>query len=349
MITLEPTSSDFYSLAPAVERVALDVSGVSTSIWHATRNNLHRVRMLGRAIRASRPDVVIAFMVPTTVITLLAARRARVPVIVSERTDPARTPLRAIWALLRRMTYISAHAVVMQTPEARRWADGFLRKDAVHVIPNFASTSLRANGRLDATDVVLAADDGGRHVMAMGRLDAQKGFDILLRAFAACRDKRPDWTLTILGEGEERQRLEALAMKLGILAHVRLPGTVSDPTPVLRRADLFVLSSRFEGFPNALLEAMSLGLPVIATDCPSGPGSIVRDDVDGLLVPNDDVAALTKAMATLMDDEPRRLRLGRRAVDVTERFEVHHIMGMWEAVIDNILKSSASDAGSAST
>jgi len=137
--------------------------------------------------------------------------------------------------------------------------------------------------------------------------------------------------------------------ELGIEPQVRLPGTLADPTPVLRRADLFVLSSRFEGFPNALLEAMSLGLPVIATDCASCPRRIIRDDVDGLLVASDDVAALANAIGTLMDDEPRRLRLGRNAVDVTKRFEVHHIMGIWESVIDDILKPSASSARSAST
>jgi len=128
-----------------------------------------------------------------------------------------------------------------------------------------------------------------------------------------------------------------------------MPGTVADTTPFLRRADLFVLSSRYEGFPNALLEAMALGIPVIATDCASGPKRIVRNDVDGLLVRSDDAPALANAMAALMDDEARRLRLAQHAADVTKRFEVRHIMGMWETVIDDILHSSTRNAGSAST
>jgi glycosyltransferase involved in cell wall biosynthesis len=192
---------------------------------------------------------------------------------------------------------------------------------------------------MDVANGVSETDNDGRHIVAMGRLEPVKGFDLLLRAFAACRDRHPDWTLTILGDGKERQRLEALAKELGITAHVRLPGTVADPTPVLRRADLFVLSSRFEGFPNALLEAMALGVPVVATDC---AGGIVRHDVDGLLVPRDDPSALADAMAVLMDDEPRRLRLSERAADVITRFEVHHVMGIWETVIDDVLKASAS-------
>jgi len=338
MVTLEPTSNDFYALHPSVERVGLDVSGISPSIWIAARNNLHRIRMLRRAIRAARPEVVIAFMAPTTVDTLLAARTEHVPVIVSERTDPTRASLSGIWTLLRRATYPWAHAVVVQTPEAERWAVGLVRNDTVHVIPNPVSTSLRANGSVDGTSTVLA-DDGMRHVVAMGRLESVKGFDLLLRAFAACRDRRPGWSLTILGEGRERQRLEALAEHLGVASHVRLPGTVGDPATVLRRADLFVLSSRYEGFPNALLEAMALGLAVVATNC---AGRIVRDDVDGLLVRSDDAAALAKAMAALMDDEPRRRRLGARAEEVVERFDVHQIMAIWARVIDHIVTSSAS-------
>jgi glycosyltransferase involved in cell wall biosynthesis len=339
MVTLEAATNDFYAVHPTVARVGLDVSGNSASIWQATRNNLHRVRALRRAIRASRPEVVISFVVPTTVITLLATRMQRVPVIVSERMDPIRSPLSKIWTALRRMTYPLAHAVVVQTPEAQSWADGFLRKEAVHVIPNPVSTSLRANPT-DVANVVSSLGDGGRHVMAVGRLDSQKGFDLLLRAFAVCREARPDWKLTILGDGEERQRLEALVKELGVGAHVRMPGTVPDTTPFLRRADLFVLSSRYEGFPNALLEAMALGVPVIATDCASGPKRIVRHGVDGLLVRSDDATALADAMADLMDDEPRRLSMGELAVDVTKRFEVSRIMGIWETVIDDCLKRS---------
>ena len=338
MVTLEPASSDFYALHPAVVRVGLDVSGRSTSAWSAARNNLRRVRTLRRAIQDSRPELVISFMVPTTIITLLATLMARVPVIVSERTDPVRAPLSRVWGAMRRMTYPLAHAVVVQTPEAQDWADAFLRHDVVHVIPNPVPEPRHGSAAADVATV----DDKTRQVIAIGRMDSYKGFDLLLRAFAACADRRPDWTLTILGDGEERPRLELLARTLGVESRVRLPGTVADPTPFLRRADLFVLSSRFEGFPNALLEAMAAGLPVIATDCAGAPRRIVREGVDGLLVPTDDVTALAHAMGTLLDDEPLRRRMGKSATDVTKRFDVRRIMEVWESVIDAVLTNGAS-------
>jgi glycosyltransferase involved in cell wall biosynthesis len=167
----------------------------------------------------------------------------------------------------------------------------------------------------------------------MGRLTPQKGFDVLLQAFALCQPETLHWSLIILGEGEERGRLEALAARLGITSAVRLPGYVRDASRVLREGDLFVLPSRYEGFPNALLEAMACGLPVISTDCPSGPAEIVRHGVDGLLIPPEDVDALSIAMRQLIATPDDRRRLGSRAVEVVERFSLTNVRRSWDELL----------------
>jgi glycosyltransferase involved in cell wall biosynthesis len=132
-------------------------------------------------------------------------------------------------------------------------------------------------------------------VLGVGRLTAQKAFGVLIEAFAHVRKSLPA-RLLILGEGEERPMLEAQVRKLELEQDVRLPGFVSNPYPYMAHAALFVLSSRWEGLPTVLVEAMSLQTPVIATDCPSGPREILRDGQYGQLVPVEDANALARAI-----------------------------------------------------
>lgn len=329
VITIESAARDFYALDPRVRRTALGAAGSSSSIREAVANNVRRINRLRAAIRDAAPDAVISFLTTTNVLALIAARLERVPVIVSERIDPTQEPAPRVWAGLRRVTYPRANAVVVQTPDVRAWAEAFVPPERVHAIPNPVRVPPEA-----FTDEKTAETPGAsRRVVAMGRLHRQKGFDTLIRAFAECRATQPAWSLTILGEGDERPRLEALAADLGLAAAVEMPGQVRNPFAVLRRADLFVLSSRYEGFPNALLEAMAVGTAVIATDCRSGPRQIVRHGVDGLLIPPDDVDAMAGAMATLMRDDHQRRALGARAVEVRERFSVDRVMAEWDRLV----------------
>lgn len=167
----------------------------------------------------------------------------------------------------------------------------------------------------------------------MGRLDRQKGFDLLIEAFSRIAAKHPDWSVHILGDGSERAALEALIESKHLAGRVVLRGWVDDPVAELRAAELFVLSSRFEGFPNALLEAMACGLPAVACDCPGGPAEIIRAGTDGLLVPPEDTAALAAALEQLMSDDELRARLAGRASEVKRRFSVERFFEQWEAVL----------------
>ena len=336
LITLAATAEDRQRLASDIRRVALDLTRRSHGLLEAFGNNGRRVRRLRREIRASEPDIVISFLPATNVLTLLATRNLRIPVIVAERIDPREEPIAPVWALLRRLLYPFACAVVVQTTDVSRWALRFIAHDRIHVIPNpVAPIDWGRMQTPECRDAPGWLAGPGHKVFAVGRLTKQKGFDLLLPAFARCRATFPEWSLVILGEGEERARLEHLASELGIASAVTLPGHVPDAAALLRHGDLFVLSSRYEGFPNALLEAMACGLPVISTDCPSGPRQIIRDGVDGVLVPRDSVDALSTAMLRLMGAPGARKQLGARAVDVAERFSVSRVTRQWNELLTN--------------
>ena len=347
VVTLSRPESDFFQLAPGVRRIALGLMGRSRNPLQGALKNQRRWRALRRALRDARPDMVIGFVAETNLLVLAAGLGLGVPVIVSERSDPRRQPLGAIRRGLRRLLYPRAAAVVLQTESVARWAREALPGARLAVIPNPATRPEEdgAGGGPRAKATTDPAPPSGRHlIVGMGRLSREKGFDHLLRAFARCAEGFPDWSLVIAGDGGERPRLAELSARLGIAERVRLAGLVRHPGGLLRRADLFVLPSRHEGFPNALLEAMSCGLPVIAFDCPSGPAEIIRPGQDGVLVPPGDEEALAAAMRRLMADEAERRRLGGRAVEVLERFGLGAVMERWDALIG---RAAADGGGSA--
>jgi GalNAc-alpha-(1->4)-GalNAc-alpha-(1->3)-diNAcBac-PP-undecaprenol alpha-1,4-N-acetyl-D-galactosaminyltransferase len=319
----------FYELHRAVSHHPLGVAGASKSARERLLNNFRRLRALRIAIRASSPQVIISFMTEINVLTLLATTAFGVPVIVREAIDPHEHSIGKMWQLLRRWTYPRATRVVVLSRRALTYFSPAVQKRARY-IPNPATVSA---GR----DLTGVTSHHGKKVVAMGRLEPQKGFDLLLQAFAGVASEYPDWSLEIWGEGQAREELESLASKLELANRVRLPGTTKRPFEKLREARLFVLSSRYEGFPNALCEAMACGIPVISFDCPSGPREIIRNDVDGVLVPPGDVQALAVSMSRLMADPQECRRLARRAPEVLDRFGLQRIMSMWESMIREAL------------
>jgi glycosyltransferase involved in cell wall biosynthesis len=288
--------------------------------------NVRRIRALRGAIRASRPDAVLSFTDTTNVLVVCAAWPPRLPVVVSEHSDPERHPLPAAWRLLRRVTYGLAAAIVTPNEETRALLPPRLRA-RTRVIPNPVPrpTTSRPPRRGPA-----------RLAVSIGRLSEEKGHDRLIQAFARVAGPRPDWRLVIAGEGPRRGELEALRDRLGLRERVELPGLVQDVGGLLGRADLYVLASRREVFPMAVCEAMACGVPVVAMAYRPGVREIVRDGVDGLVVPHGDVEALAEAMARLMDDEAGRRRLGARAVEVVERYGVDRVHALWEDLLASI-------------
>jgi glycosyltransferase involved in cell wall biosynthesis len=325
-----------YHLDSRVCHIPLGIAADSANPIDAIWKNFQRIGLLRQAISKSKPHVVISFMDTTNVITVLATRELNIPVVLSERTDPAFSSIgkSKIWESFRLWTYPQADQLVVQTQGAYNYFP-----PQVQVI-----TSIIPNPVL----IPILISEPGEHtrrkclsvpcIMAMGRLSEEKRFDLLLQAFAKVKDNHPQWSLRILGEGQLRSQLESLSHQLGIYDRVFMPGLAKNPYEFLSQADIFVMSSRYEGFPNALCEAMACGLPVISTDCPSGPREIIRHGIDGILVENGNVEALASAMERLMSDEQERKRLAAKAPEVMERFSLEKVMGMWEQVLNRVIE-----------
>ena len=345
LITLDSADSDRYRLIPAVERQALDVMGHSSNPLAALRNNFRRISVLRRAIKAAEPNRVVSLTDKTNVLTLAACRKLDVPVIVAERTDPRYQEIGRVWSYLRERLYPRAAALVVQTNGVRDAMRPLMTGRPVYVVPNLVDAEGSEEGdkahlpvqpEEDLTKkspAPLPAPDRKR-VVGLGRLTHEKGFDLLVRAFAETAQRRPRWDLVIYGEGPDRGELEKLAERLEVAGRVFLPGWTDDPNAALKSADLFVLPSRYEGFPNSLLEAMAVGLPVISFDCPSGPYEIIRDGYDGLLVRAESAEWLAAAMDRLMRDEQARRLLAAKAPEVLGRFSSEKYYTRWEAALD---------------
>jgi glycosyltransferase involved in cell wall biosynthesis len=170
-------------------------------------------------------------------------------------------------------------------------------------------------------------------VVSIGRLDANKGHDRLVRAFAPVAAQHPDWRLHIYGAGPEDHALEALVGDLGLTGQVELRGYTADPRAVLADASVYALTSRSESFSMSLIEAMSMGVPPVAMDCPRGPREIVDDGVNGALVPDGDEVALTDALLRLIEDETLRRALGVRAHHDAQRWSMAQVGRSWERLL----------------
>lgn len=184
-----------------------------------------------------------------------------------------------------------------------------------------------------------SGDGGLTRILSVGRLVRQKGFDLLIRAVALLKDERIQ--LTILGDGPEEASLRALAEELGVSDRVKFPGFTLNPFKTMRNSDLFVLSSRWEGFGHVIVEAMVVGLAVVATCCPSGPDEIITDGVDGLLCPTGSPEALADKIVYLIRSPQERRRMAIAAQSSSSRFDVKKIAREYEMLFEGVLAAHA--------
>ena len=332
MATFSGRGSSAYTIS---DRVLVDhlADHVNGSV-----GRIRRLLALGRRIRAIEPDIVISFLPLVNIAAILGTLGTRIPVIICERIYPPAhsPPLTAIQNRLRQWLYPWADAIVGQTNEVRDWLKLRFPTANVQVVANPVTLPLpKTPPALDPAEFTKQ----GRHlILAVGRLDPQKRFNLLLDAFQEIAGDVPDWDLAILGAGPEHPRLEQQILQLALSGRVLMPGFSGNLGDWYNRADLFVLPSESEGFPNAMLEAMAHGMACIAFDVKTGPADISNNGQRAVLLKDSNhIERLADAMKHLITHKSDRHALGQRAMSVSEDYSGDNILQSWDELIASVI------------
>ncbi len=316
-----PTFEPFYPLAPAVSLFRLNLPAASGGLPAQIGQTARRIKALANAYREFRPDVVISFLTKANVMAILAARRLGVPVIISERNNPTLQHFNAFWRTARSYAFPKAFSFVTMTRGAAEYFPERQRPRTT-IIPNPVQLPESWENRRK-----------GNRITAVGRLTDQKQFHLLIEAFAKIAAQFPAWDLTIWGEGDERPELEQQRTRLGLQDRVHLPGLTDYPGQWVETADVFVLSSAYEGWPNVIVEAMAAGLPVVSFDCEHGVTDMIEDGVSGCLVTKDDVDGLAGTLASVLENPELRQSLSANALKASERYNTQTIADQWMRLV----------------
>lgn len=310
----------------------------SRNFFKLTAGFILKTASLVRAIRKNRPDVLFSLISSTNVTVTLAKLLSGVKckLVVSEHTHPSVNLCNEIYG------GITKYLVKKLYPKADRViavSDG-IRRD---LVKDFHTPETKIDviyNPVDIEEIKMLSGEKVEHpwfndpiplIMTVGRLTRQKGYPYLLRAFSIVRESR-NCRLIFIGEGEDRKKLEAMSEELGIKADTDFLGFQKNPFKYMAKASIFVLSSLFEGFGNVIVEAMALGLPVISTDCLSGPSEIIEDKKNGILVPVKDEKALALAILHVLSDDMLSRELGNNAVQRASDFSIEKIVKKYREV-----------------
>ena len=334
ILTLDGGGSD-YALDPGVRVTGLNVAGDSANKLESAKRFLTTERKLRAWMKAEKPDAVLAFSSKLTMQLLLARAHGGPALICSERANPAFRAESAATRMERRLLK-KADGFIFQTERVSLLFPPEMRQRGTVIHNGLFSEDIPEN-------VTAFSQRNHKAICAVGRLDNdQKAYDVMFKAFALFHESHPEHVLNIFGRGVDEPVLRQLIAQLGLEDKIILHGNHPHVIGEVRDMGMFVMTSRFEGMPNALIEAMACGLPCVCTDCDFGPAELIRDGESGLLVPVDDVAAIAAAMERIADDPALAEKLSWGALEIRQSHGREKICGQYRDYILSVIEKRKS-------
>ena len=299
----------------------VDIKYLGWDKYKSVRQILPRLLELRKSITG---DFVVSFIYAAIRDTVFSTVGLKKKIVISDRSDPSKEPAGKIRQFIRTFSYFFADAIVFQTKEAMAFFPQRIQKKGI-VISNPISENLPDRFIGERKKVVVAA----------GRLDEQKNFPLLIRAFSKLHKEMPNYILKIYGKGPEEEHLRELVAELDLVDWVEFPGYVLDVDYQMRDASLYISSSDYEGISNSMLEALAMGVPTICTDCPvGGARESIENGINGLLVPVNDEDSLYKAMKKVLSDASLAETLSCNAVRIREKLSEKNIVSKWVEIME---------------
>lgn len=310
----------FYELNEQVHLIQLGLIYETSSLFEAFKANYHRLKILRQTLKKVGPTVIISFMTVINILSILASYFLKAKLIIADRANPALNESKT-WQVITKLFYRFADVLVVQT----KGVCSYYKNHSVplEVIPN----PLLLNNPEEQLFPVRE-----KLIVMVGRLHQQKRMDLGIEAYATLKQTANEWKLLILGEGEERDKLEQLIKNRKLEEQVFLKGKVTNVFPYLRNAAIFLMTSEAEGYPNVLIEAMGMGLACVTTDCDYGPAEIIKPNFNGSLVPSGDVTAIATALKQYMIHEDLRIAHGQEARKIKDELRLPNIARQWESL-----------------
>lgn len=321
-------SNSVYELDNRIERrYCLENTSYKPTIWKSIKYNLQIYVSIRKILKEQGIDLAISFMTTTNVLTIWAAKSLNIPCIVSERSNPYIYTQNRIWSFLVKISLPKADYLIVQSMLAKEYYNRIMNTDRILCLPNPLSPALISKKKSDINKKNI--------ILNVGRLDSNKSQDLLIRAFANI--DHSNWQLVFVGEGPLLNSYQKLAATLGVSSSIIFAGKKSDVSTYYNQSKIFAFTSKSEGFPNVLIEAMYFELACISTDCQSGPSELIENGVNGYLIPIDDQDSLENYLKSLMTSPLLCEKFGENAQKTASAYKVEMVISKWNQIIQELI------------